>query len=116
MDLGLAGKVAAVTGSSRGIGRGIAMRLVEEGAHVVFSARGAEALEEAVAAAEGPGGAHGVVADVSTPDGAAAVVDAARSTFGGLDVVVLRGSAIVEVVSYLEADFPAFGLPADLPR
>jgi len=35
---------------------------------------------------------------------------------GGLDVVVLRGSAIVEVVSYLEADFPAFGLPADLPR
>ncbi|MET9313057.1 RNA polymerase subunit sigma-70 [Kribbella sp. NPDC003505] len=35
---------------------------------------------------------------------------------GGLDVVVLRGSAIVEVVSYLEADFPAFGLPVELPR
>ena len=88
VDLGLAGKVAVVTGSSRGIGRGIATRLVEEGADVVFSARGAEALEEAVAAAEGPGGAYGVVADVSTPDGAAAVVDAARSVFGGLDVVV----------------------------
>jgi RNA polymerase sigma-70 factor (TIGR02960 family) len=35
---------------------------------------------------------------------------------GGLDVVVLRGSEIVEVVSYLEADFPSFGLPSSLPR
>jgi RNA polymerase sigma-70 factor (TIGR02960 family) len=34
----------------------------------------------------------------------------------GLDVVVLRESEIAEVVSYLEADFPAFGLPAELPR
>jgi 3-oxoacyl-[acyl-carrier protein] reductase len=88
VDLGLAGKVAVVTGSSRGIGRGIARRLVEEGADVVFSARGAEALAEAVGAASGPGRAHGVVADVSTPDGAAAVVEAATSQFGGLDIVV----------------------------
>ena len=35
---------------------------------------------------------------------------------GGLDVVVLRGAYIVEVVSYLEADFPTYGLPAELPR
>lgn len=35
---------------------------------------------------------------------------------GGLDVVVLRGTEIVEVVSYLEADFPTYGLPAELPR
>ncbi len=88
MDLRLDGKVALVTGSSRGIGRGIATRLVEEGADVVFCARGAEALEGAVGAAPGPGRAHGVVADVSTPEGAGGVVDAAVSTFGGLDVVV----------------------------
>jgi 3-oxoacyl-[acyl-carrier protein] reductase len=88
VDLGLSGKVAVVTGSSRGIGRGIATRLVEEGADVVFCARGAEALEEAVTGAGGPGRARGVVADLSTPEGAAAVVDGAISAFGGLDVVV----------------------------
>jgi 3-oxoacyl-[acyl-carrier protein] reductase len=88
VDLGLDGKVAVVTGSSRGIGRGIATRLVEEGADVVFCARGEEALAEAVAGIAGPGEARGVVADVSTPDGAAAVVNAAVSAFGGLDIVV----------------------------
>jgi 3-oxoacyl-[acyl-carrier protein] reductase len=88
MDLQLAGKVALVTGSSRGIGRGIATRLVEEGADVVFCARGTEVLREAVSAARGPGRAHGVVADVTTPEGAAAVVDGAVDTFGALDIVV----------------------------
>ncbi len=88
MDLRLAGKVAVVTGSSRGIGRGIAARLVEEGADVVFCARGAEALEEAVGAADGLGRSHGVVADVSTSEGASAVVAAAVAAFGGIDVVV----------------------------
>jgi 3-oxoacyl-[acyl-carrier protein] reductase len=88
VDLGLAGQVALVTGSSRGIGRGIATRLVDEGADVVFCARGADALDEAVATAPGPGRAHGVVADVTTADGAAAVVDAAVARFGGLDIVV----------------------------
>ena len=88
MDLGLTGKVALVTGSSRGIGRGIATRLVEEGADVVFCARGEEALGEAVAAVSGPGRAYGVVADVTTPEGALAVVDGAVQAFGGLDIVV----------------------------
>ncbi len=85
MDLQLSGKVALVTGSSRGIGRGIAVRLVEEGAEVMFCARGAESLEAATAGLER---AHGVVADVSTSDGAAAAVDAAVERFGGLDIVV----------------------------
>ena len=88
MDLGLSGRVAIVTGSSRGIGRGIAGRLVEEGANVVFSARGAADLEAAVASSRGPGTARGIVADVSTPEGAVAVVEGAVAAFGGLDIVV----------------------------
>ena len=88
MDLGLAGKVAIVTGASRGIGRGIASRLAEEGAHVVLCARGAADLDTSVRAIAGPGRALGVVVDVTTPHGAAAVVEAAVEEFGGLDIVV----------------------------
>ena len=105
MDLGLTGKVALVTGSSRGIGRGIATRLVEEGADVVFSARGAEALDMAVRDATGPGRAHGVVADVTSPEGAAAVVAAAVETFGGLDVVVNNvGGSGARTIDELDID------------
>ncbi|MEO5634528.1 SDR family NAD(P)-dependent oxidoreductase [Gaiella sp.] len=88
MDLGLAGKIALVTGSSRGIGRGIASRLVEEGADVVLCARGADGLDAAVAALPENGRGVGVVADVTTQAGAAAVVAAAIEHFGGLDIVV----------------------------
>ncbi|MSO95899.1 MAG: SDR family oxidoreductase [Thermoleophilia bacterium] len=88
MDLGLIGKVAVVTGSSRGIGRGIAAQLVKEGADVILCARGAADLDGAVGALQGPGRAVGVTADVTTPEGAEAVVAAAVEHFGGLDIVV----------------------------
>jgi 3-oxoacyl-[acyl-carrier protein] reductase len=88
MDLGLAGKVAIVTGSSRGIGLGIAATLAAEGADVVLCARDAERLEAAAATIDGPGSPVPVVADVSTPEGARAVVAAAVEQLGGLDIVV----------------------------
>jgi len=88
VDLGLAGKVAIVTGSSRGIGRGIATRLAEEGANVVLCARGGDELDTTVRSITTPGRAIGVVADVATPAGAAAVVAAAVDQLGGVDIVV----------------------------
>src|SRR4029079_13259155 len=88
VDLGLTRKVALVTGSSRGIGRGIATRLIEGVPDVVFCARAEEPLGAAVAALSGPGRAHAIVADVTTPEGAMAVVAGAVQAFGGLDIVV----------------------------
>lgn len=89
MDLGLSGKVALVTGSSRGIGRGIALRLGDEGASVVVVARGGEGVAAVVAEIEARGGmAVGVVADVTTAAGVDAVVNAGVDRFGGLDIVV----------------------------
>ena len=52
MDLGLTGKVALVTGSSRGIGRGIALTLAEEGCDVMLTGRDEAALREVVTEVE----------------------------------------------------------------
>ena len=82
----LAGRVAAVTGSTRGIGRAIAAAFAAEGAHVVVNSR-TEAAARA-AAAELGGSAIGVGADVSTPDGAQTLVDTTVAHFGRLDVAV----------------------------
>jgi 3-oxoacyl-[acyl-carrier protein] reductase len=105
MDLQLTDKVAIVTGSSRGIGRGIARRLGEEGAHVIYCARGQDALRAAAAEAPGPGKAHAVTADVSTPEGAEAVVEAASEVFGGLDILVNNvGGSGARTIDAMDAD------------
>ena len=105
MELGLTGKVALVTGSSRGIGRATALALSREGALVVLCARGADELDRAVAAAGGRERALGIVADVTTAAGAQEVVDAAVARFGGLDVVVNNvGGSGAKTVEEMDAD------------
>lgn len=89
MDLQLRDKVALVTGSSRGIGRGVALALAAEGTHVVLVARGEEALAAAADEVRG----HGVealtlVEDVTADGAAERLSGAVRKRFGRLDVLV----------------------------
>jgi 3-oxoacyl-[acyl-carrier protein] reductase len=86
VDLGLDGKVALVTASSKGLGRASALALSQEGAKVVLCARNQAALEEA--AASMPGEALAVAADVTDPDTPRRLVDTCVDRFGGLDVLV----------------------------
>jgi 3-oxoacyl-[acyl-carrier protein] reductase len=92
MDLGLTGKVAIVTGGSRGLGLAAAKALAAEGAHVVICARGEEQLQKAVndilQNATSAARAITVRADVSTEAGVNSVVEFAVKSFGRLDVVV----------------------------
>jgi 3-oxoacyl-[acyl-carrier protein] reductase len=89
MDLGLAGKAALVTGSSRGIGRAIAVELAREGCRVALCARGPEALEAALAELRAAGAESvAVTADVTTAEGVEAAIEATRAAFGGIDVLV----------------------------
>jgi 3-oxoacyl-[acyl-carrier protein] reductase len=83
-------KVAVVTGSSRGIGRAIALRLAEGGAQVVVNYRRDEAgAEEVVAEISASGGqAIAVQADVSDVKQAQGLIDAAKETFGRVDILV----------------------------
>jgi len=89
VDLALPGKVAIVTGASKGIGREIARELAGAGADLVVNARGRKALEEVAAELRTSGRAIEVVAaDVATPQGAAEVVSRTRERFGRVDVLV----------------------------
>lgn len=81
----LQGKTVIVTGASRGIGKGIARRFSEAGLNVLVVSR-SQADADGVAAEIGPNCA-GFAADVSTPEGAEAMVRAAVERFGGVDIL-----------------------------
>ncbi len=83
-----AGKTAIVTGASRGIGFAIARRLVSEGARVVITARGTEALEEAVAQLGGSAHALSVAGKADDPAHQAEAIRLAVEVFGSIDLLV----------------------------
>jgi len=89
MELGLAGKVALVTGSSRGIGRGIAVALAQEGCDLVLTGTDEAALKDAASAVTAHGRkARTVAIDLRKDAAPAALTDAVKSAFGRLDILV----------------------------
>ncbi|MDX1545361.1 MAG: SDR family NAD(P)-dependent oxidoreductase [Rhodothermales bacterium] len=89
MDLGLTDKVALVTGGSRGIGRGIATALAEEGCRLVLCARGEDALNETAGALRARGAeVLALPLDLTDAGAPARLVEAAAERFGRLDAVV----------------------------
>lgn len=89
MDMHLDGKRALVTGSSSGIGVGIARMLSQEGARVVVTGRNADRAQAVAATLRGEGGdVAAVVGDLSSGAQAAAVAEAAVMALGGIDILV----------------------------
>lgn len=82
------GRVAVVTGASRGIGLGIAERLVAEGARVTITARKQEALDAAVSRLGGPGVALGVAGKGDDPGHQADALAKTLDAFGSVDLLV----------------------------
>ena len=92
----LTGKVAIVTGSSRGIGRAIAEAFAEQGAKVVISSRKQDACDEvasAINAAHGERSAIAVAASISDKAALQALVDEARKAFGRIDILVCNAAS-----------------------
>jgi NAD(P)-dependent dehydrogenase (short-subunit alcohol dehydrogenase family) len=84
----LSGKYAIVTGGTRGIGRAIAERLLQDGAAVAICGRKKDAVDRAVDEMQGLGRVVGAAADVSEIDGARQLFAAVDEAFGALDILV----------------------------
>ncbi|MDP2013463.1 MAG: SDR family NAD(P)-dependent oxidoreductase, partial [Actinomycetota bacterium] len=106
MDLDLANRRVLVTGSSSGIGTGIAQEFAAEGALVVVHGRNEERANAVADGIRAAGGQAAVaVGDLSNNEGASAVAQAALAAFGGIDILINNaggGSEIAEDVSFFK--------------
>lgn len=91
----LTGRVAVITGSSRGIGRAIAEDFADHGARVVITSRNLGPCEEVAAAinAKHPGAAIAVSATLSSKESLQAMIDAGRAAFGQIDILVCNAAS-----------------------
>jgi 3-oxoacyl-[acyl-carrier protein] reductase len=108
MDLGIAGRRAAVAAASKGLGFAVAKALVAEGVHVAVCGRRADTIE--AAAASLGAGAVPIVADLGSVEGAEGFVRDARDALGGVDILIANNGgpppgnfSSVTVDQYLEA-------------
>jgi 3-oxoacyl-[acyl-carrier protein] reductase/bacilysin biosynthesis oxidoreductase BacG len=111
MDLGLRGKVALVTGASRGIGKAVARALINEGCRVAICARDGERLRAAVhdlSHGQNSGDVIGVPTDVTDEAAVKNFVATAHKTFGRIDILVnnagthLRGTVDTTTLDILD--------------
>ncbi len=104
MELRLDGRVALVTGASRGIGRAIAAAYAEAGARVMISSRKEDALREAAASMSGE--VEVFAANAGDPEAAAAAVAATVERFGRLDVLVNNAATNPYFGAAVDIDLP----------
>jgi 3-oxoacyl-[acyl-carrier protein] reductase len=91
MDLGISGKVALVSGGSKGMGRATAEELGREGAKVIVTARGQEAVDDTVhAITDADGTAIGVPGDFTKREDIERIIGTGKETFGPIDIAVFN--------------------------